>query len=682
MENQVEPSTNPTVPLKSKKNPYKVVSFFVIGLLLAVAGAGVYYYLTQKPGAAETVSDTPPALKISTLQGKSVETGYLVFSSEDESKNQDDLAYSSFPKGINLFYSDADIKVSEIIDKIKANNGQRVLVAYYDTGVKNFYTYPVGPYQGTVLMTENTVIPRFQGFFIMSDRTLELLESGVKPSNEFAGSYDFTLASDETGWMMAVVPESAKTSAGFNTFFKTNTGRIQKVYLQADQNKFDKVADLNSVAVGNYSLVWLLVGPATQAAATSTATTQTTTTTTQTTTTTAPAVVCGDGTKADTEACDDGNTSASDGCSATCTVEPDVCTNIEGSQYSLPAAYTQQGTLCVKCGDGNKEGTELCDDGNIVADDGCSATCTVEIVREIAPIQQIAPVQILLNFCGDGSKTGTEGCDDGNTVAGDGCSATCTVEIAPIRPIQMSTTLFNTTTDNTIVPEVTVSYMDRTYGGTGVLASFQDEIYTPNTPASNDPVWCMKVDYKGNKDTWIELSEIKFTDKIKLVNDEGGDDKWSQLQFRTRELVYFWIMDGATTTTKQVAVAILNFPYRSTLYRLIKANDTSPATVMNLVASKPQSPEIAPESEVPLFTDENIDNISSRIKAGETGYFCLIHDTNNYIEGHPDDPSWIEGGAVMENVKFKDSIGNIFSKTGGNLTFTNSPSHTTTIQIR
>ena len=30
--------------------------------------------------------------------------------------------------------------------------------------------------------------------------------------------------------------------------------------------------------------------------------------------------------------------------------------------------------------------------------------------------------------CGDGMREGTEGCDDGNKIAGDGCSATCTVE--------------------------------------------------------------------------------------------------------------------------------------------------------------------------------------------------------------------------------------------------------------
>jgi cysteine-rich repeat protein len=36
-----------------------------------------------------------------------------------------------------------------------------------------------------------------------------------------------------------------------------------------------------------------------------------------------------------------------------------------------------------------------------------------------------------LNVCGDGFEGPNEGCDDGNTVGGDGCSATCTLEVIP-----------------------------------------------------------------------------------------------------------------------------------------------------------------------------------------------------------------------------------------------------------
>jgi cysteine-rich repeat protein len=97
--------------------------------------------------------------------------------------------------------------------------------------------------------------------------------------------------------------------------------------------------------------------------------------------------VCGDGLPDPGEACDDGNLRAGDGCSASCTVE-----------FST-------------CGDGRKSGTEACDDGNTVNNDGCSSTCAIEVV-----------------VCGDGIKAPTEACDDHNVTPGDGCSAACELE--------------------------------------------------------------------------------------------------------------------------------------------------------------------------------------------------------------------------------------------------------------
>lgn len=66
------------------------------------------------------------------------------------------------------------------------------------------------------------------------------------------------------------------------------------------------------------------------------------------------------------------------------------------------------------CGDGVLEKGEVCDDGNILDGDGCSADCKSEEV------------------CGNGIidwETG-ERCDDGNRVSGDGCSADCKLEYA------------------------------------------------------------------------------------------------------------------------------------------------------------------------------------------------------------------------------------------------------------
>lgn len=103
-----------------------------------------------------------------------------------------------------------------------------------------------------------------------------------------------------------------------------------------------------------------------------------------------PGDTCGDGDRTGTEQCDDGNTNNGDGCSATCR-----------NESSGPV-----------CGDGVMSGNEECDDSNTTPGDGCSATC----MNESPP-----------NDCGNGMIDGTEACDDNNTVANDGCTA-CAVD--------------------------------------------------------------------------------------------------------------------------------------------------------------------------------------------------------------------------------------------------------------
>jgi cysteine-rich repeat protein len=103
--------------------------------------------------------------------------------------------------------------------------------------------------------------------------------------------------------------------------------------------------------------------------------------------------VCGNGRLEGTEACDDGNNLNNDGCSSACVVE-----------MMLP-----------RCGNAVLEGAEACDDGNLFNGDGCSAQCTVEIQ---------------MPRCGNGVLEGTEECDDGNLFNNDGCSSQCIREIA------------------------------------------------------------------------------------------------------------------------------------------------------------------------------------------------------------------------------------------------------------
>lgn len=96
------------------------------------------------------------------------------------------------------------------------------------------------------------------------------------------------------------------------------------------------------------------------------------------------AFVCGNGHIEPPEVCDEGDTLDRDGCSADCRSDE-------------------------TCGNGIVDGRvgEQCDDGNRSSGDACQADCT-------------------LPRCGDGIVDPMEVCDDGNFDAGDGCSAACT----------------------------------------------------------------------------------------------------------------------------------------------------------------------------------------------------------------------------------------------------------------
>ena len=101
--------------------------------------------------------------------------------------------------------------------------------------------------------------------------------------------------------------------------------------------------------------------------------------------------------------------------------------------------------VCIKtdCGDGVVQAGEVCDDGNIIDEDGCNRTCESEEVCG-NKVVDIAAGEV----CDDGNTQGRDGCsadcrsnelcgnriidyavgevcDDGNSIEGDGCSYEC-----------------------------------------------------------------------------------------------------------------------------------------------------------------------------------------------------------------------------------------------------------------
>jgi cysteine-rich repeat protein len=79
------------------------------------------------------------------------------------------------------------------------------------------------------------------------------------------------------------------------------------------------------------------------------------------------------------------------------------------------------------CGDGKKEGTEQCDDGNTVTENNCayspSGPPSCPQICDSA-CKLVAPT---IKYCGDGVVQGGEGeqCDDGNAVNSDACRTNC-----------------------------------------------------------------------------------------------------------------------------------------------------------------------------------------------------------------------------------------------------------------
>jgi cysteine-rich repeat protein len=103
-----------------------------------------------------------------------------------------------------------------------------------------------------------------------------------------------------------------------------------------------------------------------------------------------------------------------------------------GTYFIVVDAYddTEQGmyeisvtAIATQCGNGALDGAEVCDDGNTATNDGCNASCDVELGYACTG----AP-SVCTSACGNGGFDNGEECDDDNTVDGDRCSATCTLE--------------------------------------------------------------------------------------------------------------------------------------------------------------------------------------------------------------------------------------------------------------
>ncbi|MEO8903285.1 MAG: DUF4215 domain-containing protein [Polyangiaceae bacterium] len=146
--------------------------------------------------------------------------------------------------------------------------------------------------------------------------------------------------------------------------------------------------------------------------------------------------ICGDSKVVGDEQCDEGG--AATCCTAACKLNPGYVCDPSATPHSQPATpYCGNGTVNGPSNaNGTVRGSEQCDDGNTLAYDGCSPTCTNEplcgTVNTSLPLaQQTAGPYQCFATCGDGIILPPEECDDGNAQNGDGCDSTCKVEKIP-----------------------------------------------------------------------------------------------------------------------------------------------------------------------------------------------------------------------------------------------------------
>ncbi|MCE9625913.1 MAG: thrombospondin type 3 repeat-containing protein, partial [Deltaproteobacteria bacterium] len=119
-----------------------------------------------------------------------------------------------------------------------------------------------------------------------------------------------------------------------------------------------------------------------------------------------------------------------------------VCDNAKANPHENEDPFNCPDDCPPACGDGLREGTEVCDDHNTADGDGCDSNCTPSGCGNgvVVPPEDCGEPGLTCDtangfycnscvckqpICGDGTIDPGETCDDHNTVDGDGCDSNC-----------------------------------------------------------------------------------------------------------------------------------------------------------------------------------------------------------------------------------------------------------------
>ena len=183
--------------------------------------------------------------------------------------------------------------------------------------------------------------------------------------------------------------------------------------------------------------------------------------------------------------------------------------------------------------------------------------------------------------------------------------------------------------------KVIVTYMKNTGGGK-VLDNL---IYQDFTPKQYDPVWCIMVENKGT--SWIEMSKLVFSKSFSSANKNNAE----------RGIVNY------TDSNRYMGAILINFPYLSSLARLYKSDLQAAPSQISIIADRSQN-QGSYKHYFSFNSSGGVDPESTRILAGQTGYFCLLNNSQDFLHNTSSNVKYIWGGARLSELNFKDQSGN------------------------
>jgi hypothetical protein len=165
---------------------------------------------------------------------------------------------SRLGRDIQYFYSENDISVEEIVESIVPQRSNKFVIAYYDPEVRNWYTYPRGPFKETLELKKSEIddfiIPAGHAFVIGAERNFETVN--LKHGTEQPRSTLFEIDDLERGWTLL----SVKNNTDFQNLIEKCENRVRSIWVQKANNDFEKTEKSYPRLSTGYHLVWFNIG--------------------------------------------------------------------------------------------------------------------------------------------------------------------------------------------------------------------------------------------------------------------------------------------------------------------------------------------------------------------------------------------------------------------------------------